>query len=162
MTQITTPDSPSSPKQTGLLVVLNRDLFFGVRIGNTLRALGYDVVFVQTTDAFVARLRGPEPVALGIIDMSAGVAWDRIRSARDAGLATPLLAFGSHLDVEGRRAAKAAGVTRIVSNGDFHRDMVHLVRRYAAPPEPASQSDPTDTEPTSANRAPQSVERRIS
>lgn len=156
-------DPPPPPEHTGLLVVLNRDLFFGVRIGNTLRALGYTVEFVQTTEALVERLRGPESVTLGIIDMSAGVEWDRIRSARDAGIATPLLAFGSHLDVEGRRAAKAAGVTRVVSNGDFHRDMVHLVRRYAAPPEPAppGERDPSVTEPTRPGSGTQSVERRI-
>jgi hypothetical protein len=160
LTHITTSDSPSPGERTGLLVVLNRDLFFGVSIGNTLRALGYAVAFVQTTEALVDHLRGPEPVALGIIDMSAGVEWDRIRSARDAGLATPLLAFGSHLDVEGRRAAKAAGVTRVVSNGDFHRDMVHLVRRYAVSPAPApsGERDPAATQPMNPSSDTQSVE----
>lgn len=163
MNDFTTPDSPSSPEHTGVLVVLNRDLFFGVRIGNILRALGYTVEFVQTTDALVDRLRGPEPVVLGIIDMNAGVEWDRIRSARDASITTPLLAFGSHLDVEGRRAAKAAGVTRVVSNGDFHRDMVHLVRRYAVSPAPAlsGERDPSVTEPTISDSDTQSVEQRI-
>ena len=42
----------------------------------------------------------------------------------------PTLAFGPHVDVEGRRAAKAAGVTRIVSNGQFHSDMAGLIERY--------------------------------
>jgi hypothetical protein len=49
-------------------------------------------------------------------------------------VATPLLGFGPHVDVDGRRAAKAAGLTRIVSNGEFHRDLVALVARYAHPP----------------------------
>ncbi|MER3438206.1 MAG: hypothetical protein C4346_11800, partial [Chloroflexota bacterium] len=133
MTDIPSSNSGSPPEQAGLIVVLNRDLFFGVRIGNTLRALGYSVVFVPTTAALIDRLRGSDPVALGIIDMSAGVDWDLIRALREAGIQTPLLAFGSHVDVEGRRAAKAASVTRVVSNGDFHRGMVHLVRRYARP-----------------------------
>ena len=117
----------------GEIVVLNRDLFFGVKIGNILRGLGYDVSFVPSTPAFVARLRGDDPPpVLGIVDMGAGVDWQEIATlagAEDAG--TPLLVFGSHLDVEGRRAAKAAGVTRVVSNGDFHRDMVALVQRCA-------------------------------
>ncbi|MDF3015147.1 MAG: hypothetical protein K0R44_372, partial [Thermomicrobiales bacterium] len=42
----------------------------------------------------------------------------------------PTLAFGPHVDIEGRRAAKAAGVTRIVSNGQFHTDTVGLIERY--------------------------------
>jgi hypothetical protein len=43
----------------------------------------------------------------------------------------PVLVFGSHFDVDGRRAAKAAGVARVLTNGDFHKDMVGFVRRYA-------------------------------
>ncbi len=116
----------------GEIVVLNRDLFFGVKIGNTLRGLGYQVAFVPATEAFVARLRteGAAPV-LGVIDMGAGVDWEAVRMVTGENATTPVLVFGSHLDVEGLRAAKAAGVRRVVSNGDFHRDMVALVRRYA-------------------------------
>jgi hypothetical protein len=104
-----------------------------VKIGNVLRGIGYRVSFVQTTEAFVERLRaeGPPPV-LGVIDMGAGANWDAISTVTGGeDSVTPVLVFGSHLDVEGRRAAKAAGVRRVVSNGDFHRDMVALVQRYA-------------------------------
>ena len=53
-------------RELGEIVVLNRDLFFGVKIGNTLRALGYEVGFVRDTGAFVERLRGPDvPPVLG-------------------------------------------------------------------------------------------------
>ncbi|HEY7033940.1 MAG TPA: hypothetical protein VH482_21560 [Thermomicrobiales bacterium] len=119
----------------GEIVVLNRDLFFGVTIGNILRGLGYRVSFVPTTEAFARHLRsdGVAPV-LGVIDMGVGVDWEAIASLTGSEASpTPLLVFGSHLDVEGRRAAKAAGVRRVVSNGDFHRDMVALVQRYANP-----------------------------
>lgn len=117
---------------SGRIVVLNRDLFFGVKIGNQLKSQGYDVVFAKETLGFVERVREtPRPV-LGLIDMNAGVDWDSIASLMgDDGTGVPVLAFGSHLDVDGRRAAKVAGVTRVLSNGDFHRDMVALVRRYA-------------------------------
>jgi DNA-binding NarL/FixJ family response regulator len=116
----------------GEIVVLNRDLFFGVKIGNILRGLGYQVTFVPATGVFVERLRaeGTAPV-LGIIDMGAGVDWEAVATVTGEDARTPVLVFGSHLDVEGLRAAKAAGVRRVVSNGDFHRDMVALVRRYA-------------------------------
>ena len=134
------PDVESTNSRTpsagglGRVVVLNRDLFFGVKIGNQLKALGYDVVFAKETAAFVERLReDPRPV-LGLIDMNAGVEWNAVSPLMSAsGPGVPVLAFGSHLDVDGRRAAKAAGVTRVLSNGDFHRDMVGLVKRYALP-----------------------------
>jgi len=120
----------------GEVVVLNRDLFFGVRIGNILRGLGYHVTFVPETAAFAAHLRSARPApVLGIIDMSAGVDWEAVAALNaDPAVPTPVLAFGSHLDVEGRRAAKRAGVARLVSNGEFHRDMVKLIRRYVLTP----------------------------
>ncbi len=136
--QPSSPDTEtdSQPLDLGEIVVLNRDLFFGVRIGNTLRGLGYRVSFTADSPTFAARITALEPPpVLGVIDMGTGVDWDLIRSlTARADLSTPLLVFGSHLDVEGLRAAKAAGVTRVVSNGDFHRGMVDLVRRYARPP----------------------------
>jgi hypothetical protein len=122
--------------EKGEIVVLNRDLFFGVKIGNTLRSLGYAVSFVRDTDSFVERLReGGASLVLGLIDMNAGVDWDAVRGVTgERGRGVQVLVFGSHLDVDGRRAAKAAAVTRVLSNGDFHRDMVALVERYAKAP----------------------------
>jgi hypothetical protein len=112
------------------IVVLNRDLFFGVNIGNTLRSLGYTVEFAQEAESFARQLgAGATPVVLGIVDINAGVDWTVITKVSKCGV--PILAFGSHLDVDGMRSAKNAGVTRVVSNGDFHRDMVKLVNRYA-------------------------------
>lgn len=123
----------SKVRQDGEIVVLNRDLFFGVRIGNLLRDAGYEVSFAQTTATFVDRVRASRPApVLGLIDMGAGVDWDTIRTlTADPAITTPTLVFGPHKDVEGFRAAKGAGVTRVVSNGDFHRDALTLVRRYA-------------------------------
>ena len=128
------PDA--EPLDPGEIVVLNRDLFFAVRIGNTLRGLEYRVSFSPDASAFAAKIgKAESPPVLGVIDMSAGVDWKTIRSLTTRpNAATPLLVFGSHLDVEGLRAAKAAGVTRVVSNGDFHRSMIDLVRRYARDP----------------------------
>jgi hypothetical protein len=119
---------PEARPAGGEIVVLNKDLFFGVKIGNTLRALGYTVTFTKTTEDFLAKLGSS--TALGIIDLAANADWNAIGAAN---LAAPTLVFGSHLDVEGLRAAKAAGVTRVVSNGEFHREMVTLVERYAKP-----------------------------
>jgi methylmalonyl-CoA mutase cobalamin-binding subunit len=116
-----------------LAVVLNRDLLFGSRIRSALAGLGLESRFVSTAEQFVAALsEESDLVAIGIIDMNGAVSWEVIREARllaDAGLA-PTLAFGPHVDVENRRAAKAAGVTRIVSNGQFHSDTAGLIERY--------------------------------
>ncbi len=122
------PPAANAPE----IVVFNRDLFFGVRIGNALRDAGFRVTFRPATAAFAAYLRSADPpAALGLIDLGAGPDWAEIAALTAALAATPILVFGPHKDVDGFRAAKAAGITRIVSNGDFHRDMLGLVRRYA-------------------------------
>jgi hypothetical protein len=110
---------------------------FGVRIANQLRSLGYAVAVVPTTSAFADRLRSAPAPVLGIVDMSAGPDWATVAALTADPTSAPILAFGPHTDVAARRAAKTAGVSRLISNGDFHRDMVALVRRYARPvPEP--------------------------
>lgn len=121
----------SSPR--GSVAVLNRDLFFGVRIANTLRAHGYLVEIAPSVDRLAALLQAAEPTPLlAIIDMAAVTDWSTIDSlAHEPTRSTPLLAFGPHKDVASFRAAKDAGVDRVVSNGDFHRDMLALVERYA-------------------------------
>ena len=116
-----------------LAVVLNRDLLFGSRIRSALSSLGLEARFVSTAEQFVGALhQEPGSVAIGIVDMNGAVSWNVIREELSGaiGEAVPTLAFGPHVDVEGRRAAKAAGVTRIVSNGQFHADMAGLIERY--------------------------------
>lgn len=127
-------EAPASESASrGEVLVLNTDLFFGVKIGNALKTRGYAVVFKATTDAFIAAARADQP-ALGIIDLNTRPDWDRIAElTAEVGDATPILVFGSHLDADGLRAAKAAGVRRVVSNGEFHRNMNDLVERYARP-----------------------------
>jgi hypothetical protein len=120
-------------QRPSLAVVLNRDLLFGSRIRSVLTGLGLEGRFVATADQFVGELsEEPGSVAIGVIDMNSAISWDVIRDAlsRADGSLAPTLAFGPHVDIEGRRAAKAAGVTRIVSNGQFHSDMSVLIERY--------------------------------
>ena len=115
-----------------IAIVLNRDLLSGSRIRGALAALGLEGRFVRDTEQFVAALNElRDAAAIGIIDMNGPLAWDILESElASLGPIVPTLAFGPHVDVAGRRAAKAAGVTRIVSNGQFHQDMPGLIDRY--------------------------------
>ena len=116
-----------------IVVVLNRDLMFGSRIRNALRSLGLAAVFAADTANFANLVRSSRPApVLGVIDMNGEVDWQAVRGLKDdPAVDVPLIAFGPHVDVAGRRAAKAAGVDRLLSNGEFHRDTVGLLRRYA-------------------------------
>jgi hypothetical protein len=115
-----------------VVVVLNRDLMFGSRIRSAMATLGLQAVVKGDTAAFLetARTLGDRAV-IAIIDMNGTVDWGAISSAlKSENALPPVLGFGSHTDVETRRAAKAAGVNRIVSNGQFNADMAGYVQKY--------------------------------
>jgi hypothetical protein len=124
--------SEASAKVPHVAVVLNRDLLFGSRIRDALATIGLEARFVANTEQFVAALEALQGSgAIGIIDMNSVVAWDTLKGAlQRIESAPPTLAFGPHVDIENRRLAKDAGITRIVSNGQFHREMTELIDRY--------------------------------
>ncbi|HEU0115192.1 MAG TPA: hypothetical protein VFQ80_10975, partial [Thermomicrobiales bacterium] len=126
-------DQPGA-KTAGIVVVLLRDVMARIRLSDVLRQLGYEARFVGDSAAFAATLTNDGgAIALGVIDMNGPVDWDAIAALADEPERPPLLGFGPHVDIAGRRAAKAASVDRIVANGEFHRDAATLIRRYARP-----------------------------
>jgi hypothetical protein len=125
----------SLPQDPLHLIALNRDVFFGVRLRNLAKELGYDLVLAPSAaavgDALASR---HQTTALVIIDMNVlreAVDWERLAGVLADYPAIPSLGFGSHTDVETRRPAKASGLTRIVANSEFHRDAASLIQRYA-------------------------------
>ena len=126
------------------IVILNRDLFFGVRLKQLGTDLGYSVVITSDAASFLDAMNRDKPV-LGIIYINAGPVWALLAASTHA---IPIIAFGPHLDVDGLRAAKAAGVTRVISNGQFHRDAAQLIERYAGR---GQASGPDSEDPEIAN-----------
>jgi len=118
---------------SGLVAVLSTDLFFGMRIRTSLRQLGYTIAIAPDVAAFARHLdNGDQKSVLGIVDFNHPVDWEAVTEAMSAGV--PILAFGPHTDVAGFRAAKLAGATRVVANGEFSRSLPDLARRYASRP----------------------------
>lgn len=121
-------DHPTEPHP--IVAVLSRDLFFGMRIRNALRQMGY------TTDL---RKREPDLAAsldaggcvLAFVDFNDEVDWDAIAKIIVGHPDIPVIAFGPHTDVDGFKAARAAGATRVISNGAFSQQLPDLVERYA-------------------------------
>lgn len=118
---------------SGLVVVLSPDLFFGMRIRTSLRQLGYVVAIAKDAAGFATQLGGGEGAALGLIDFNTPLDWSTLKDAMASGV--PVIGFGPHTDVEGFRAARAAGAARVVSNGEFSRSLPALAKRYALPSE---------------------------
>lgn len=128
----------------GPILLLIPDVFFAVTVRNTVRRIGYDPHILKTTDDLVVAA-GEHQAVLAVVDLAAvrsASEWEDIGELVADGL--PVLVFGSHKDVDGLRAAKAAGVTRVVSNGQFHREMPEMLQRYALASSCAIADEPLD------------------
>ncbi len=113
-----------------VIVVLSADLFFGMRIRASLLPIGYVVSIHGDAAAFASALSADDQRAsLGLIDFNRPVDWSGLVDALNGPV--PIIAFGPHKDIAGFRAAKEAGVTRAVANGEFTRSLSELVERYA-------------------------------
>lgn len=140
------------------ILALEKDLFFSVKMRDTLRHHDMEVKTVRTLPAFEQALTAPddEKVALVIVNTATtGADWEAaIRQARTAGL--KVLAFGSHMDLEARTKALQAGAQRVVANSKFTSDMPGLVKRMLDEPDtlPLDESDSAPQSTTEDTIAP--------
>ncbi len=136
---------------TAHILALEKDLFFSVKMRDTLRHHDIEVKTVRNLPAFEERLTAKDERLLALVIVNTatiGVDWESaIRKARTAGL--KVLAFGSHMDLEARSKALEAGAQRVVANSKFTSDMPGLVKRMLEEPD-ASSLNETDSEPESA------------
>lgn len=114
-----------SDSHPGMVSALSRDVFFGMRIRTVLNQLGYEMKLCKTEQELVET--APDAV-VALVDFNIPVDWSALTPI--LGSATPVIAFGSHTNVDGFRAAKSAGVTRVVSNGEFSRRLPALLTQY--------------------------------
>ncbi|GHO65604.1 hypothetical protein KSD_41420 [Ktedonobacter sp. SOSP1-85] len=118
------------------VLALEKDLFFSVKIQDTLRHHEMEASIARTLAAFEERLdaSGEERANLAIVNISIrGVDWEAaIRAARERGY--PVLAFGSHMDLDARAKALQAGAQRVVANSKFATDMPGIIHRMLEQP----------------------------
>src|ERR1044072_1099895 len=100
------------------IVAVSADLMLGSKVEATLSAAGHEVTLspslqeapLQEAELLVADLDAENPGAL-------------------VGLGVPVLGYYSHVDVETREAAVAAGVGLVVPRSRLAREMPALVER---------------------------------
>lgn len=129
----------SSKETSGVtihILALEKDLFFAVKMRDTLRHHEMEVQIARNLATFEQglALSGEQRPALVIVNIAiAGVDWaEAIRRARASGY--PVLAFGSHMDLDARAKALEAGALRVVANSKFASDMPGLVKRILSKP----------------------------
>jgi DNA-binding NtrC family response regulator len=118
-------EQSSSAQRTALL--LDNDLFFVAKISATLKHAGYTTRTAHTLDAFTQGLAEKPNIAL-VNTAARGVDWRAgIAAARDADV--PVIAFGSHVDLETQAEARKAGATRVIANSKLATDLPGIVER---------------------------------
>ena len=107
------------------VVVVSTDLFFAARISSAAQHAGREVRFLNS-DAAVGSV---ERYRLALIDLDAHVDVPAaIRALRAVGgPAAPIVAFGPHLDTEGRKAARGAGANRALAKSKFITELPQLM-----------------------------------
>lgn len=131
--------------ETRTVLLLERDLFFVVKVRDTLSHAGYETRVARSAEDFGRKLAAGAP-ALAIVHTGlAGVDWEQVIAQAKAAH-VPTLAFGSHVDLEAQQAARRAGADRVISNSKLAKDLPAIVERMlsqggAAEPEEAGDED---------------------
>jgi hypothetical protein len=94
------------------------ELMFASKVEGTLRAAGHEVEAAPSLEA----IDSGEAIDLLIADL------DAVDSSQLTGHGLPVLGFYSHVDVETRRRAEAAGVDLVVPRSRMAREMPELVQ----------------------------------
>ena len=131
-----------------LILLLDNDLFFVVKVRTTLQHAGYTVQTARAVADFTRRLAEDSP-ALALVNTAiAGQDWRAaIVAARAANI--PVIAFGSHVDLETQQQARAAGATRVIANSKLATGLPGIVARtLRAPPQTTQMTRTSDSAPT--------------
>jgi hypothetical protein len=106
------------------VLVFCPDLFFASRIQTIARHAGVNT-------AAVLPGRSLPQGDLLVASFAGGAGWEQaIRDAVSSGI--PAIAFGPHVDVDGRRKARQAGAVRVLANGNVDRALAPLFQEMAA------------------------------
>lgn len=119
----------------GVVAVVD-DLFFVGKLQATARQVGVEIVTVHAADVQPESLRRQKP-ALVIVDLnttsaSAVELIGRLKADKEL-VQIPVVGFFSHVQVELRQAAEAAGCEEVMPRSRFTAILPELLRRHAAP-----------------------------
>ena len=108
---------------TGLLI--SDDLIFTSRITATARAVGVVVVPVRSADLALAKAReeSPSGVIVDLHNPGLDIA-EFVAGLREACPTMPrVIAYGSHVDADRLKAARAAGCDRVMPRSQFVKEL---------------------------------------
>lgn len=119
-----------------VVVCLEADLFFAVRLQDVIVTQGGRAVLTETPEAFVEAVDRYFPV-LTLLDLKTPGDWKLAITRcklRPQSRQIPLYAFGSHVDVETLKSARQAGADQAWPRSKLMEELVTLVDHHLHPP----------------------------
>jgi DNA-binding NtrC family response regulator len=115
-------------------LLLDTDLFFSVKVTDTLRHIGIETRTVRRLEDFIQALSYDPPPVMALVNTAArGVDWSAgIAAASRAHIRC--IAFGAHVDLITQEQARKAGATRFLSNSRLSSDLPSIVTRMLSQP----------------------------
>lgn len=111
-----------------LALLLDTDLFFSVKVTDTLKHIGYATKTLRRPEDFAAALVSETP-ALALVNTGArGLDW-RSGIAAAVAASVPVVAFGSHVDLATQQEARDLGATSVIANSKLAADLPGVVAR---------------------------------
>lgn len=126
--------------RSSLALLLDTDLFFSVKVTDTLKHIGYSTRTLRRVEDFALALVADRP-AFALVNTGArGLDWrSGIAAAVAAGV--PVVAFGSHVDLATQREARDLGATSVIANSKLAADLPGVVARTLRRAAGDTQSD---------------------
>jgi DNA-binding NtrC family response regulator len=121
-------DQTTTEQHTNRALLLDTDLFFSVKITDTLKHVGYTTRTCRRTDDFAAALTAEQPVVALVNTAARNLDWRAAISAARAAH-VPVIAFGSHVDLAIQEAARQAGATSVIANSRLASDLPGVLAR---------------------------------
>lgn len=121
----------------GVVLAIDDELLFSTRVESTLRAIGFQPLFVSRAEQIGEALNAFPVLALVNVG-SATSHWQELLplvKARRADRPPVVVGYGPHVDLELRQRALSAGCSAVVGRSAVAKDLRSLLRRYAWKPD---------------------------
>jgi CheY-like chemotaxis protein len=121
--------SPHSHSDAASGLLLSDDLIFTSRITGTARGLGLEIKSVGNVEALIGLARQQTPrcviLDLGHPGLAIGDLMGQVREVCD--VMPRVVAYGSHVDAAGLRAAREAGCDPVLPRSKFVEELPHAL-----------------------------------
>lgn len=129
-------ETTSSPPRPVILALI-RDLMFGMRIADVIRAQGGQPVLVASAEEFRAGLeRWPVLILIDVHALPLEQWTPEVQRAKVSPQSKliPIYGFGSHVDTAALKAARQAGCDHVWARSKFVEQLPDLVAKHIDPP----------------------------